>query len=252
MFVRKNRDSHVKIGNYNLDSKNAVLFDFTSIASILSMIEYRKGTLLYEYMVSKYSFIDSVCYDKLLELYENLQLSLNDEQSSVYYNIVDDLNKILYEGIEPNINQEKIMESFDILLKEYLEKTKNKTIIIFYNSEIYDINFLNYDNVYSFNIAKQKSIEKYNLESTDIEMKEFNYELIKNNLMKIYPINYKEEEINKYIKIYYSYLGSVENIYAYSLEEFLIFSILSDKNKQKVIPKNIQISDNIIAFLASV
>lgn len=252
VLVKKNKEYMVRLSNKSLDYKNTIMFDFTSVSSIFSSLEYKKGTLLYEYMVSKYTYIDSLAYEKMFNLYDELHDILNNNEDGIVYNIIDDLNKLLYDGIELSYNKDATIVVFKKILKKYLDNNYTKTVLLFINSDILDFNLDLYDNVYYFDISSHEDIGTYNLISYDNIM-EIDFSLINEYIKDKYPLHIEISLIDKLIKKYYSFFAFSEEIDVYNEEELVIYTLLSKKASihQKIIPKDFIISDSINSFLAS-
>ena len=79
---------------------------------------------------------------------------------------------ILYISFITKVDFENINEIIGFLLKNYLEKNKNKIGIIFYDSSLisFDINL--YDSCYFFDLNVKKKLTEYNVIIED-EVKEF-------------------------------------------------------------------------------
>lgn len=48
LLLCKNKDYKIRLSNKNLDSKNTIFLDFTSILNIYMSLSYKRGTILYE------------------------------------------------------------------------------------------------------------------------------------------------------------------------------------------------------------
>ncbi len=202
-------------------------------------------------MISKYSYIDLIGYERIYDLYMDIKNTLNESDSGIFYDVVQDLNKILYEGIELSYDKSDILNVFKRILYQFLENNYNKTIILFLNSDIVNLELDIFENVYFFDISRNCEIMKYNMISLDT-MKELNFILLKEFIMDNYPLVISENDVIKYINKYYKYFICTKCIDVYSQEELIVFSLLSKKNetKQEILPNNFQIDDKIKSYLA--
>lgn len=251
LIAKKNKEYGIRLSNKTLDSKNAIMFDFTSIANIFVSLEYKKGTLLYEYMISKYTYIDSIGYERMFELYMDIKNNLNDNDEGVFYDIVQDLNKILYEGIELSYKKEDIIDVIKKILYQFLENNYSKTVIVFLNSDIFTLDFDLYENVYCFDIGRMIDTKKYNLianSQVDELEQDIIFEYIKDN----YPLVVVDIKIQKCIDYYLKFYIYHSKFDAYSEEDLIIYALLSKKmNKtHEIVPNNFIISDKIKSYLA--
>jgi hypothetical protein len=250
-LIKKNNDYEIRLSNKKLDIRNTIMFDFTSISNILTSLEFKKGTLIYEYFTSKYSEIDEIGSDRLYEIFGDIKDYLNKNDSDIYYEINNNLDKMLYEGIETLYNIENIYNVFTKVITNYFNITTIKTIIIFINSEIFNYNYNIYENIYYFDISKKKNIYRYNLISTDV-IKELNINILKNELIKVFPydidINYLEKTILLYFKLYIFF----NRVIVYSEKDYILFYLLSKYNNinKKIVCVNFIINNNIKSYLA--
>lgn len=251
LLIKKNNNYSIRISNKSLNSKNTIFLDFTSILNIFMLLDYKKGTLLYEYMISKYSYIDDIGYNKIFELYKEIQNKLSQNDDDIFYNIVSDLNKILYQGIELSYNEHNLIKTLEKILYEYIEKNNDRTIIMFINSDIVPLSTFSFNNVFVFDITRKKDYIDYNLITKD-NIKELDFNIIKDTIIRNYPLIIDSKKIDNYIQIYYKNLIYLDNIYVQSEEELIIYSMLSKNNylKQCIIPIDIQINNKIKSFLA--
>ena len=252
VFYNKNKDIQIKIGNINVDNKNAILFDLSSISSILMQMEFKRGSILFEYMSSKYPLIDEIGFDKLNELLDIIKNELeNQETTRITFNISNDFNKLLYQGIEPTFKYEDIVSILQELIYKYLDNNLSKNIIIFYNSEIIPLDLIKYENVYYFDIGRINKFDNYNLLVKDTSIKELDWEIIYQNILDLMPIPCNEKIVYSYILMYFRYFIRDKVLYASNMTQYIVFYLLAKEYKQEVIAKNIVISDDIKSYLAS-
>ena len=180
LFENKNKDIEIFLENKLLDSKNAFLLTLTDQTEILENMNFKKGTLFYEYIVTQINSNetldnDIIFYD-LINILKNVQRSL---KMNIEYEINEDLEKLILSQVEFNlkVNFENINEIINLLLKNYLEKNISKIGIIFYDSSIISIDINLYESCYFFDINSKKRIEEYN-GIVDKEVKEFDLDFI--------------------------------------------------------------------------
>ena len=256
LFENKNKDIEIFLENKLLDSKNAFLLTLTDQTEILENMNFKKGTLFYEYIVTQINSSetldnDIIFYD-LINILKNIQRSL---KMNIDYDMNEDLEKLILSQVEFNlkVNFENINEIINLLLKNYLEKNISKTGIIFYDSSLISININSYESCYFFDINSKKRIEEYN-EIVDKEVKEFDLEFIINKLESIWPVDFNRDETMLYIELYWK--SKLINLSLEVLNETSLLTYkLLDKmyNKEsKIIIKNFQIRDNVKSFLEQI
>lgn len=256
VFENKNKDIEIFLENKLLDSKNAFLLTLTDQTEILENMNFKKGTLFYEYIVTQINSNetldnDIIFYD-LINILKNIQRSL---KMNIDYDMNEDLEKLILSQVEFNlkVNFENINEIINLLLKNYLEKNISKTGIIFYDSSLISININSYESCYFFDINSKKRIEEYN-EIVDKEVKEFDLEFIINKLESIWPVDFNRDETMLYIELYWK--SKLINLSLEVLNETSLLTYkLLDKmyNKEsKIIIKNFQIRDNVKSFLEQI
>lgn len=256
VFENKNKDIEIFLENKLLDSKNAFLLTLTDQTEILENMNFKKGTLFYEYIVTQINSNeildnDIIFYD-LINILKNIQRSL---KMNIDYVMNEDLEKLILSQVEFNlkVNFENINEIINLLLENYLEKNISKTGIIFYDSSLISININSYESCYFFDINSKKRIEEYN-EIVDKEVKEFDLEFIINKLESIWPVDFNRDETMLYIELYWK--SKLINLSLEVLNETSLLTYrLLDKmyNKEsKIIIKNFQIRDNVKSFLEQI
>ena len=205
ILINKNKEYEIYINNSKLDSKSYNLINLIDYTAIFNNLEYKKGTILFNYIN------DYLIKSNETKL-EELELYLED----LFKNILNDLNIELESSFNSNLAI-IFNNSFDIVIKEkdklkllkrlLIELIKNnldKKYIIFYDNSIIEIDFNDFDNLFCFNIKQNQEIEKYNiiLNSTMIN---FNLEILLDSLKRDWPISYKEKEIYNTLKFYFDY-----------------------------------------------
>lgn len=252
-LINKNKDFKIRIDNNVIDSKNTILFDFTSIYNMFLALELKKGSLLYEHVLLKLSSLDESWIEKFDELFFNLTSHLNDVDEGYNYLVNEDLQKIITQCIDITYDKENIVKVFKQLLDEYLENCLSKKIIIFIDSSIVEFDFNSFDNVFVFDISNHVELKKYNLISLD-EVKELDFEIIKSKICDDYPIELDKTKVNKLISTYYRYLLCSKIICAHSEDEVIVYTLLSKYNKinQIVTYESVIIRDNIKSFLSNI
>lgn len=256
VFENKNKDIEIFLENKLLDSKNAFLLTLTDQTEILENMNFKKGTLFYEYIVTQINSNeildnDIIFYD-LINILKNIQRSL---KMNIDYVMNEDLEKLILSQVEFNlkVNFENINEIINLLLENYLEKNISKTGIIFYDSSLISININSYESCYFFDINSKKRIEEYN-EIVDKEVKEFDLDFIINKLESIWPVDFNRDETMLYIELYWK--SKLINLSLEVLNETSLLTYrLLDKmyNKEsKIIIKNFQIRDNVKSFLEQI
>ena len=180
IFTNKNKDVSIILENKLIDSKNAFMLTLTDQSEILENMNFKKGTLFYEYIITQINSNetldnDIVFYD-LINILKNIQGS---SEMNMEYEVNEDLEKLILSQVEFNlkVDFENINEIIGFLLKNYLEKNKNKIGIIFYDSSLisFDINL--YDSCYFFDLNVKKKLTEYNVIIED-EVKEFKLDFI--------------------------------------------------------------------------
>ena len=256
IFTNKNKDVSIILENKLIDSKNAFMLTLTDQSEILENMNFKKGTLFYEYIITQINSNetldnDIVFYD-LINILKNIQGS---SEMNMEYEVNEDLEKLILSQVEFNlkVDFENINEIIGFLLKNYLEKNKNKIGIIFYDSSLisFDINL--YDSCYFFDLNAKKKLTEYNVIIED-EVKEFKLDFIISKLEDIWPVDFNKDEVTFYIGLYWkSYFVDLE--LEVTNEMSLLTYRLLDKiynKKSKIMIRNFQIRDNVKSFLEQI
>lgn len=256
IFTNKNKDVSIILENKLIDSKNAFMLTLTDQSEILENMNFKKGTLFYEYIITQINSNetldnDIVFYD-LINILKNIQGS---SEMNMEYEVNEDLEKLILSQVEFNlkVDFENINEIIGFLLKNYLEKNKNKIGIIFYDSSLisFDINL--YDSCYFFDLNVKKKLTEYNVIIED-EVKEFKLDFIISKLEDIWPVDFNKDEVTFYIGLYWK-SDFVDLELEVTNEMSLLTYRLLDKiynKKSKIMIRNFQIRDNVKSFLEQI
>lgn len=248
----KNKNYKIRLSNKTLDTKNTIFLDFTSVLNIYMSFVYKKGTLLYEYVMSKYSEIEELTLSKFSDLFENIKEELSIYENDLVFNIAEDSDKLLQQAFEVSYDNSRVIDILKKLLSYYIKLNISKVVIIFVNSKIVNVSFDEYDNVYAFDIAIMDDYKKYNLMSYDF-IRELDYSLIRNAIFNLYPLCIDKKTIEKYMFLFFKCVIYSKSILVYNDEEILIYSLLSKcvGIKQRIIPINFVVNNDIKSFLAT-
>ena len=138
------------------------------------------------------------------------------EKNIIKMMIYEETNTTISKLINNNINVElnykinEIQEILEIILNKITEYNYTKTYIIFIDRNLIDINIKS-DNVYYFNINSNTIINDYNLLFLN-EFRNFNYEVLLNEIKYNWPLDYEITNIEYYLKVYLRYYLSNKNI----------------------------------------
>lgn len=252
LLVSKNKNYKIRLSNKNLDCKNSIFLDFTSVLNIYMSFSYKKGTLLYEYVMSKYGEIEEFTSSKLFESFEEVRKKLSAQENDLFFDTTDDFDKLLQQVFEVSYDNSKIIDILKRLLFYYIKLNIGKVVIVFVNSKIIDVPFGEYDNVYVFDIAVLDDYKKYNLISYYF-IRELDFNLIKDRIYGLYPLSIDSETVRKYFFLYFKFVIYSKSIYVYSNEEILMYSLLNKcvGIKQRVVPINFVVNNDIKSFLTT-
>lgn len=253
---RKNKNIKIAIGEKTIDFKNTILFSFLDYKEIMESLKFKKGNLFYEYLISCLEDLnlleeESIFYDIVTIVKEIIKKA----NLPISYDIEEDLEKLIFNFVDFNleVDMNKISEIINCLLENFISKNRNKTFIIFYNSELISLNLDYFDFCYSFDVSDQKNIEDYNLICED-EVKKFDKEMLIEKLESIWPVEFDKEKIIVYTKKYFIYKKYNLPFIAYEEFEYLTYIILSKiyEDKIDISINNFVIRNNIKSFLTKI
>jgi hypothetical protein len=246
----KNDDISITMGNKTINSKDFILINLFDIQSLIDSIKYKKGSLLYKYVnnLITESSIDLVFQTN--NYIENMITPILKTLPFNYYvNFSSDISNIFNNNVEftPIINDKDINTYIEKILNELMGTQLNKVFILFINSDLIDININDNDNLYLFDISKNKKIDKYNILITNNSINNFDYEMLKNRLALNWPINYNEEKLIQVITNYFTFYFQMSEIYTNNSDILIISTLMNNYyNLQKNIKYNAQVVDNIV------
>lgn len=252
----KNRNIKISIGEKLIDSKNTILFSFLDYKEIMESLKFKKSSLFYEYLISCLGDLnlleeETIFYD-VVTVVKGIIKKAN---LPIGYDIEEDLEKLIFSFVDFNleVDMNKVSEMINCLLESFVNKNKNKTFIIFYNSELISLDLDYVDFCYSFDVSDRKNIEGYNLICEE-KVKKFDKEMLTEKLESIWPVEFDKEKIIVYIKKYFVYKKYNLPFVAYEEFEYLTYVILSKiyKDKVDISINNFVIRDNIKSFLTKI
>lgn len=256
VFENKNKDIEIFLENKLLDSKNAFLLTLTDQTEILENLNFKKGTLFYEYILTQIFRTETLDNDIIYYDLENILKNIQEEiKMSIDYDITEDLEKLILSQVEFHLkmNFENINEILHFLLKNYLEKNVNKIGIIFYDSSLISIDIDAYESCYFFDVNLKKEMKEYNM-VFDKEVKEFNLNFIATKLESIWPVEFDREEIMNYIERYWKSKLIDLRLEVFNETSLITYNILDKifNYKSELIMKKFQIRSNVKSFLEQI
>lgn len=242
-FYKRN---NLYIENKEITKKDCIFIDASSMYSIISEMQFKKGTLLYEYVSSVYNNIDVDIKDEFYQSFVKQVEIINDLVDNNMSIIPEDaIEKVVLQNAYVEIENDKLIEEFVKILNYVISGNINLTYIVFYNSQIVNIE-KNYDNCYTFDLNNYLDIRNYNLIIVD-EIREFGYEILVEYLKNIWPIDYIEEEEENLIAEYFNFVIYLKKFITQKEKLFLMSKILNKEYKIKQeIECNKLIFDSII------
>lgn len=219
--------SNIFIENKEILKKDCVFIDITTIAGIIKELEFKKNTLLYDFILIKYNEIDinkkDEFYSAFLKQIEYLKSNMNLEFELIPEEIID---KVIIQNINTKINYARLIKDFENILHFVVSYNINKTYIIIYNSSFFQMS-RNLDNCYTFDVNSYLNAKDYNILISD-EIRNINYELLIEYLKEIWPVDYFEQEIENLLEEYFSY-GIHKKIFKNKKEKMYLLSSIINK-----------------------
>lgn len=219
--------SNIFIENKEILKKDCVFIDITTIAGIIKELEFKKNTLLYDFILIKYNEIDinkkDEFYSAFLKQIEYLKSNMNLEFELIPEEIID---KVIIQNINTKINYARLIKDFENILHFVVNYNINKTYIIIYNSSFFQMS-RNLDNCYTFDVNSYLNVKDYNILISD-EIRNINYELLIEYLKEIWPVDYFEQEIENLLEEYFSY-GIHKKIFKNKKEKMYLLSSIINK-----------------------
>lgn len=218
---------NIFIENKEILKKDCVFIDITTIAGIIKELEFKKNTLLYDFILIKYNEIDinkkDEFYSAFLKQIEYLKSNMNLEFELIPEEIID---KVIIQNINTKINYARLIKDFENILHFVVSYNINKTYIIIYNSSFFQMS-RNLDNCYTFDVNSYLNVKDYNILISD-EIRNINYELLIEYLKEIWPVDYFEQEIENLLEEYFSY-GIHKKIFKNKKEKMYLLSSIINK-----------------------
>lgn len=236
-----------------ITSKDFILIDLMDLEELLAMIQYKKGSLLFDYvnreLLEKVVVFDNDFYNQVSILVEDVFDSLG-----VSYQLEDNNLKLIQSLLQVSIDVKNIPSLLQIinklLLKILSSSDNSKKYIIFYNSSVLNIDFSNYECCYSFDVNKNLNISKYNLLSTN-QVLEFHLDVVQQQVKLLWPTHYTIEMIFFYLERYFKYYLGFEKVELTEQNEIIMASIIKKLFgfNQMIIYDSSFIEHNIKSFL---
>lgn len=157
---------------------------------------------MYEYIQMKYNNLDLNVKDEFYQSFLN-QVDILKNNIELNIDIIpeDVIDKVILQNIDIELNYKDLIETFKKILNEVIKENINKTYIIFYNSNILSLN-LESDNYFTFDINSFLDVNDYNILIAN-EIFNLNYQNLIVYLKDIWPVDYKEREIENLVIEYF-------------------------------------------------
>ena len=249
LLILKKKEIEIRIGEKTIDAKNTILFSFCDYNEILNALEFKKGTLLYEYMISLLYENENLDKDVLFyDLASVIQNMISLSHLKLDNELEEDIEKILFNFSEFHLKYsiKELSSILNELLKKYLLRNINKTVIIFYNSSLLSLDVSFIDSYYSFDLSEEYEIEKYNLICED-KIHKFDLDSLVDRLENIWPVEFKKEKIKEYVTKYFTYLKYHSKLEVGNEQEYLTYILLN-----KILNKNVEILQNNFVIRANI
>ena len=207
------KKEEIYLSNNLVNNKEYKIINLLDIASILDNLKLIKNSILTDYLEIFILNDDNNYQEKAEELLTSMFKNII---SSTDLNFSYETNTTISKLINNNLNVElnykinEIQEILEIILNKITEYNYTKTYIIFIDRNLIDINIKS-DNVYYFNINSNTMINDYNLLFLN-EFRNFNYEVLLNEIKYNWPLDYEITNIEYYLKVYLRYYLSNKNI----------------------------------------
>ncbi len=252
LLTEKNNNITIKIGNKKLDYKNAILFSFCDFNEIIYNLTFKKGSLIYEYLESNIYDLNLLDEDVInYDLNNVIEVLIKKMNLDIDYDLNIDLEKLImtFTSFYFNYEIDNLSKIFNKILYNFIKKNSNKTIIIFYDSNLFTFNFNEFDNCYVFDIGNN-DLNLNNL-IIDDKIRTFSISKIIENLEKRWPIEFYKEDCINYIKNYFITKKNKNELYAYNEQEYLAYILMNKLSNTNIDinKKNFHIRDNIKSFL---
>lgn len=208
-----NKKEELYFSNNLVNNKEYKIINLLDIASILDNLKLIKNSILTDYLEIFILNDDNNYQEKAEELLTSMFKNII---SSTDLNFSYETNTTISKLINNNLNVElnykinEIQEILEIILNKITQYNYTKTYIIFIDRNLIDINIKS-DNVYYFNINSNTMINDYNLLFLN-EFRNFNYEVLLNEIKYNWPLDYEITNIEYYLKVYLRYYLSNKNI----------------------------------------
>lgn len=255
-LIREKHDNLVGLLDDKLiTGKDFILINLIDLEEILTMVQYKKGNLLFDYvnreLLEKIVEIDNEFYNQVSILVKNVIDDLD-----INYQVEDNNLKLIQSLLQISVDVKDIASLLQIinklLLKILSSSDNNKRYIVFYDSSILNMDFFKYECCYSFDINKKLNISKYNLLSTN-QISEFYLDIIQQQVELLWPIHYTSEMICFYLGRYFKYYLGFETLELIEQNEIIMASIIKSLFgfNQLITYDSSLIDNNIKSFLTN-
>lgn len=219
--------ANVFLENKEITKKDCIFIDVTSVGAIIKELEFKKNSLLYDYMQIKYNEMDIIEKDKFYDAFLK-QIDFLKNNINLEFDIIpeDTIDKVVMQNIDVGINYTNLIDEFKKILHFVLSYNFNKTFIVFYNSRFLEID-KELTNCYTFDFNSYLDAKEYNILITE-EINELNYDFLIDYLKNIWPIEYYDDEIENLVNDYFRY-GILSAKFVTRREKLYLLSVILNK-----------------------
>lgn len=242
------QNTEIVIEYKNVTPKEFRLINLMDIESILKMNKYQKDSILYDYIQEKIGNIEASSkelYDNIYDFFSNI-IDINVDL--ITNENINKLFNAVFDVLPLNNKKEYILLK---LLKTIIIKNPTTNFIIFYDSSFLDLQ-IDENNICKFDVSTKNDIKKYNIFLTLEDIKCFNYNLLLEQIMNEYPIEYNKDTLIENINNYFKYYFGNSTIDTLNIDIALIAKIIDKlySLNQNIVIKN-SMNNIIKSFLST-
>ena len=153
-FDINNPNNSIEIGNKKIDSKKAYVLNLLDYESLFLQTSLKKGSLIYDYVIKEIEDKLDEANDQINQFLDRI-FSETVSNSVINYNLTFDIDVVKlatqFGEFENKIDSREYLKVIKVLLQSFIEKNKNKTMIVLTNENIIGTVLDDMDSIIIFN-----------------------------------------------------------------------------------------------------
>ncbi len=219
-FDINNPNNSIEIGNKKIDSKKAYVLNLLDYESLFLQTSLKKGSLIYDYVIKEIEDKLDEANDQINQFLDRI-FSETVSNSVINYNLTFDIDVVKlatqFGEFENKIDSREYLKVIKVLLQSFIEKNKNKTMIVLTNENIIGTVLDDMDSIIIFNMYAKSGYNVF----IDEQVLNFDFHVVYNHIKLNWPIDLERQKINEIVDRYIGVFHANKLTEIYDIEMYI-------------------------------